>query len=140
MFVSRCCGVFAVFLELVDRFVSCVAICQRATTVLVGLFYRGLTKEFGLVTSCGTAMFGVKPIFVFGVVKRTRRCAEHIDACRVAHVGYRRVVTEARPTRPRRDLGRAHAHADAPVSIHRRRAHVQVAAACGFPPGVRARR
>ena len=83
MFVSRCCGVFAVFLELVDRFVSCVAICQRATTVLVGLFYRGLTKEFGLVTSCGTAMFGVKPVFVFGVVKTTRRCDKHIDACRV---------------------------------------------------------
>jgi hypothetical protein len=49
MFVSRCCGVFAVFLGLVDRFVRCVAICQRATTVLVGLFYRGLTSELVVV-------------------------------------------------------------------------------------------
>src|SRR5581483_639374 len=91
MFVSRCCGVFAVFLELVDRFVSCVAICQRATTVPVGLFYRGLTKEFGQATSCGAAMFGVKFDFAFGVVKMTRGCDRGV--CQVARVGCRRVVT-----------------------------------------------
>ena len=78
MFVSRCCGVFAVFLELVDRFVSCVAICQRATTVSVGLFYRGLTKEFGSAERDTVLVLGAKYLFVFGVVKRTRRCAKHM--------------------------------------------------------------
>jgi hypothetical protein len=68
MFVSRCCGVFAVFLELVNRFVSCVAICQRETTVLVALFYRGLTRGRGYGAGRAGVVLDVKLFIVFGVV------------------------------------------------------------------------
>ena len=46
----------------------CVAICQRATTVLVGLFYR-VDKGVSPGRGGGVRVFGIKLNFVFGVGK-----------------------------------------------------------------------
>ena len=73
MFVSQCCSLFAFSWRVVKRFVSCVAICQRAQTVPEGLCYGSFTAEFAVAGAGGCATWrrrGVRCLCSVGEVVR----------------------------------------------------------------------